>query len=92
MLIIATYGKYLADQIPQGNLEPRQPLPKYQGAATTDQILSDFKAAMVEHRVIHPSVKAAQLPRTPAFDGLPAMYKEMNDDDISPTLSSYAFF
>jgi hypothetical protein len=41
--LYSTYQGHLADQIPQDKLNPGQPLPAYNGGATTSKIFSDFK-------------------------------------------------
>ncbi|KAJ3006876.1 hypothetical protein HKX48_009422 [Thoreauomyces humboldtii] len=42
MTIFATYGKHLADQIPQGEKVRRDELPDYEGGPITTQITNDF--------------------------------------------------
>ncbi|TPX57481.1 hypothetical protein PhCBS80983_g03810 [Powellomyces hirtus] len=46
MTVFSTFGKHLADQIPQGSLAPGQELPEYQGASVTTQITLDFFKAL----------------------------------------------
>ncbi|RKO96132.1 hypothetical protein CXG81DRAFT_11541, partial [Caulochytrium protostelioides] len=46
LMILGTFGKYLADQIPQGTLAPGQELPEYKGSATTTRIFGDFLKAL----------------------------------------------
>ncbi|TPX42842.1 hypothetical protein SeMB42_g04966 [Synchytrium endobioticum] len=43
--VIATFGKHMADQIPQGTPEPGQPLPRFTNAHVTNQIANDFNRA-----------------------------------------------
>ncbi|KAL2918516.1 lipid-binding protein [Polyrhizophydium stewartii] len=42
LVVLGTFGKYMAGQIPQGKLAPGQDLPMYKGNDTTRQIYSDF--------------------------------------------------
>ncbi|KAJ3037441.1 hypothetical protein HDV00_001680 [Rhizophlyctis rosea] len=44
--VIGTYGKHLTTQIPLvSHIKSSDPLPKYEGAPTTSQIMSDFRTA-----------------------------------------------
>ncbi|KAJ3328028.1 hypothetical protein HDU76_010712, partial [Blyttiomyces sp. JEL0837] len=43
MSVVAKYGVYLADQIPQGSLAPGQEMPPYIGHSVTSQIVADFE-------------------------------------------------
>ncbi|KAI8820652.1 Eisosome component PIL1-domain-containing protein [Fimicolochytrium jonesii] len=56
MAIFATYGKHLADQIPQGSLAPGQELPPYEGSGVTARITVDFTKAL---RAYEAEAKAA---------------------------------
>ncbi|KAI8800477.1 Eisosome component PIL1-domain-containing protein [Cladochytrium replicatum] len=47
--IIATYARYLADQIPQGSLAPGQQLPPYTGTPVTSRIFSDACKALRDY-------------------------------------------
>jgi uncharacterized protein YdcH (DUF465 family) len=55
---MATFQKHLADQIPQGSLQPGQELPLYVGAATTKMIFRDFEKAMSG-----PAVESSAVPK-----------------------------
>ncbi|KAJ3037295.1 hypothetical protein HDV00_001789 [Rhizophlyctis rosea] len=57
--IFATFGKYLADQIPQGTLTAGQELPHYTGTETTKKIVTDFLKTLKE------STKPAPSPQPP---------------------------
>ncbi|KAJ3370283.1 hypothetical protein HDU91_006425 [Kappamyces sp. JEL0680] len=46
MQVIASFGKHLAQQIPQGTVGPNDELPPYEGGQTTRKIHEDFDAAM----------------------------------------------
>lgn len=85
LAIMAQFGKYLADQIPQGMLAPGQPLPSFEGAPTTTRIYSDFLKALrsLESNSITPTGKDTNINEIPELNTVSDHYVNTGVSDTS---------
>ncbi|KAI8622245.1 hypothetical protein BC830DRAFT_1224099 [Chytriomyces sp. MP71] len=55
VLVVASFGNHIADQVPQGKLAPGYDLPAFKNASTITQIMSDFASQEPQWRSYIPA-------------------------------------